>query len=80
MFFGRRPCVDPLTTEKNHHVCLICNLLFRCESLSEQLSSALKIRFECGCARLDPDYDPKDFVHYIQEEKRKYLALESTDK
>ena len=57
-----------------------CKLFFRCESLSEQLSSALKIRFECGCARLDPDYDPKALVHYYQEEKRKFLALESTDK
>ena len=71
-------CNSPVSLR--HCVVLICKLFFRCESLSEQLSSALKIRFECGCARLDPDYDPKDFVHYIQEEKRKYLALESTDK
>lgn len=51
----------------------------RCESLSELLSPALKIRLECGCARLDPDYDPQTFVHYIKEEKRKYLALETLD-
>ena len=53
---------------------------YRCESLSELLSSALKIRFECGCARLDPEYDPKTFVHNLREEKRKYLALEALDK
>ena len=30
----------------------------RYEQLSDQLSSALRLRFDCGCARLDPNLDP----------------------
>lgn len=53
------------------------------------MSSALKIRFDCGCARLDPDYDPKDFVHYIrgvkkelleEEQNKKFQSLQGPDK
>ena len=48
--------------------------------MSEQMSSALKIRFDCGCARLDPDYDPKDFVHYIRRVKKEFLEEEQNKK
>jgi len=43
----------------------------RQESLSAQLSSALAVRFECGCERLDPRKDPQIKL----QEFKKYINL-----
>ena len=43
------------------------------------MSSALKIRYDCGCARLDPDYDPKEFVHFIRKFIKEFHEEEQKD-
>ena len=40
------------------------------------MPSALRIRFDCGCARLDPNYEPKEFVNYIRKVKKEILEEE----
>jgi len=46
------------------------------ESLTAQLSSALLLRFECGCARLDPRRDPQLILETF---RRKYKNLSKTE-
>jgi len=45
----------------------------RYEKLYDQLNTALRLRFDCGCAKLDPSSDP---IVKLQD-YRKFLASES---
>jgi len=65
---------DPIETDKDleflsTHPCHST----RQESLSAQLSSAMDIRFQCGCAKLDCRKDPQvkleEFKRFVNRQK-----------
>ena len=47
--------------------CLTVFYNSRYENLSERMYPALKIRRESGCAMIDQNHDPEDYVQFVRE-------------